>query len=160
MNRIFLQAKIHVQQESLRLGQMKRIFFAISVGMLIASLFVTGFVSTRTRAQQRSVTHTDLMNQFVPGRVLVKFHSEIAADHARQIIAALGARDVGEMANIGVHVLDLPYQANETAFVQAFEAQPEVEFAELDRLLPPQQLEPNDPVYAISANSWSLHKIK
>src|ERR1043166_7909124 len=132
---------------------MKRICFATCTIILVASLFATGFVSMRTKAQQRSVTHTDPENRFVPGRVLVKFHSEIAADHARQIIAALGARDVGEMANIGVHVLDLPYQANETAFVQAFEAQPEVEFAELDRLLPAQQLEPNDPVYAISANS-------
>ena len=35
-----------------------------------------------------------------------------------------------------------------------------MEFAELDRVLPVEQMTPNDPVYAASANSWSLQKIK
>jgi thermitase len=49
----------------------------------------------------------------------------------------------------------LPYQASETAFVQAFQARPEVEFAELDQILTVQELIPNDPLY-FSDFSWSL----
>lgn len=139
---------------------MKRIIFVACVVILVASFSVTGFLSSRTSAEQKSVSHPESTDQFVRGRVLVKFRSGIAADHAKQVIAALGARDADEMPGIGIHIVDLPFNAVEVDFVRSFESQPEVEFAELDRLLPPQQLEPNDPVYAISANSWSLHKIK
>src|SRR6185503_6765067 len=91
-------------------------------------------------------------------RVLVKFHDNILPDHARQIIAGLGARDAHEVPHIGVHILDLPYQASETAFAQTFQARPEVEFAELDQILTVQELTPNDPLY-FSDFSWSLPRI-
>ena len=38
---------------------------------------------------------------FVPNRVLVKFKSNIGLDHARQIIAALNARDADELPQLG-----------------------------------------------------------
>src|SRR5712671_2609127 len=94
--------------------------------------------------------------QFVPGRVLVKFHDNIVPAHARNIIAALGARDASEIPNLGVHILDLPYQANERAFVSAFRGQAEVEFAELDRIAAPSTITPNDPWYP---NEWYLSRI-
>src|SRR6266705_2308770 len=128
---------------------------AICMTVLLTSLVITSFGSSRTNGQQGEINRQELIEQFVPGRGLVKFRSGIAADHVRQVIAALGARDADEMSGIGVHIADLPFGANEIDFARRFESQPEVEFAELDRLLPPQQLEPNDPVYAISANSWS-----
>jgi len=123
------------------------------------------FSTGRVRAQnlltvQNGRPKGDLENRFVAGRVLVKFRSNIGLDHARQIVAALGARDADEIPEIGVHIVDLPYSASEIAFVDAFSARPEVEFAELDRLSAPAQVEPNDPVFAVSANSWSLRKIK
>ena len=95
---------------------------------------------------------------FVPGRVLVSFRSEIGSDHARQIIAALGARDAGEIPGAGVRILDLPYQGNEAVFAHALAARDEVEFAELDHLIPAEQILPNDPFYD-NLNSWSLPKI-
>jgi subtilisin family serine protease len=101
----------------------------------------------------RTVEH-----RFVPGRVLVRFRSEIGSDQARQIIAGLGARDADEIAGTGVHILDLPSQADEAAFAHAFGARAEVEFAELDHLLPAEQVLPNDPLYD-DLNSWSLPKI-
>jgi subtilisin family serine protease len=76
--------------------------------------------------------------------------------HARNIIAALGARDADEIPGLGVHILDLPYQAGEHAFVQAFQARSEVEFAELDRIMEPADLTPNDPWYV---DQWHLKKI-
>lgn len=92
---------------------------------------------------------------FVPGRLLVKFNANIGSTHAREIIAALGARDESEIHGAGVHVIDLPYQANERAFLTAFQARAEVEFAELDSLVSPQQTSPNDPLFP----SWFLEKI-
>src|SRR5690242_15027185 len=85
---------------------------------------------------------------FVPNRVLVKFKSNIGLDHARQIIAALGVRDADELPQLGIFVLDLPAQADEAAFANALQHRPEVEFAELDRIVRPAQVTPNDPWYA------------
>jgi len=137
---------------------MKRMIFATCVAAVLVCLATAGFTARQAKAEKQKVNRPEPIDQFVPGRVLVKFRSDILPDHARQIIAALGARDAGEIANIGVHVLDLPYQASETAFVQAFEARPEVEFAELDQILTVQQLIPNDPLY-FSDWSWSLPKV-
>ena len=134
------------------------VVFAVLVVVVALALMILDFSRTRVRAQDQEV-NSEATNDFVRGRLLVKFRSEIMPDQARQIIAALGARDAEEIPNIGVHILDLPYQASETAFVHAFQGRPEVEFAELDRKVPVQQMEPNDPVYALSANSWSFHKI-
>jgi subtilisin family serine protease len=93
--------------------------------------------------------------RFVAGRLLVKFNSKTDQLHARQIIAALGARDASEIHGAGVHVVELPYRASETAFAKAFSARIEVEFAELDWLLTPQQTLPNDPLFP----AWYLEKI-
>ena len=117
---------------------------------LLAALPITP-VSSQTatpRTQQ-------LQRQFVPGRLLVKFNSRTAPTHARQIIAALGARDANEIPGAGVHIVELPYQASENAFAKAFAARAEVEFAELDWLLTPQQTLPNDPLFP----SWYLERI-
>ncbi len=141
----------------LDIGKSKKAFIAGCFVLTLAVLLSAVLSSTRVRAA-RGETAFEPGYQFVPGRVLVKFREGIGADHARQIIAALGARDADEIANIGVHVLDLPYRASESAFVQSFEARPEVEFAELDRVLAVQQMTPNDPLYP-SLNSWSLQKI-
>ena len=137
---------------------MKRLVFAACVALLLASLMATGFVSSQARAEKRKINPTEPIDQFVPGRVLVKFREGIGADHARQIVAALGARDADEIPDTGVHILDLPYQASEMAFVHAFQLRPEVEFAELDQILSLQQMVPNDPLYD-NPNSWSLPRV-
>jgi thermitase len=135
---------------------MKRVIFATCIAALLASLGAPGSLSRKATASRTdSVEPAD---QFVAGRVLVKFRSEVLPDQTGQVIAALGARDANEIPHIGVHVLELPYQANEMAFVHAFQERPEVEFAELDRLLPVQQMIPNDPYYS-NPNAWHLQKI-
>ena len=137
---------------------MKRMMLATCVAAALALLVTAGFHSREVKAEKHNVSWIEPIHQFVPGRVLVKFRSNVNADYARQVIAALGTREEDEIPNIGVHVLDLPYQASESALAQAFESRPEVEFAELDRILPAQQMVPNDPLYA-SDWSWSLPKI-
>ena len=134
---------------------MKRKIFATCM-FALAMVLVTMVLPISSASEDRiKATPRD---QFVPGRVLVKFRSNIRRDHARQIIAGLGGRDSDQIEVIGVHIVDLPFQASEHGFVQAFMSRPEVEFAELDRILPPEQMIPNDPLYD-NPNSWSLPKI-
>jgi hypothetical protein len=51
--------------------------------------------------------------------VLAKFRSNVGLDNARQIVAALGAREADLLPQLGVFVLDLPEQADEAAFANA-----------------------------------------
>ena len=143
--------------------QMKKTLTGVTFLVLAMSLLVLTFSSNKVSAQKGKIIHVQPVVQepqfnFVPGRLLVKFRPEIGLDHARQVIAALGARDADEIPEIGVHVLELTYQASEVAVQRTFKARPEVEFAELDRLHPAQQVIPNDPLYG-NQNSWSLPKV-
>jgi thermitase len=142
---------------------MKKTLIVVSSLALTMSLLTLTFTTSKVSAQKGKIIHVqpvvlEQQFEFVPGRLLVKFRQDISQDHARQIIAALGARDADEIPETGVHVLDLPSQASEVAFLRAFKARPEAEFAELDRLHPAQQMIPNDPLYG-NLNSWSLDKI-
>jgi thermitase len=133
---------------------MKRIVIATCVVTLLILVLTTGSPLTAARAQKGNKYQLVAPpGKVVPGRVLVKFREGIMPDHARNIIAALGARDADEIPSIGVHVLDLPDQADEAGFAQAMAERPEVEFAELDRILRPAAIVPNDPFYA----NWEWH---
>jgi hypothetical protein len=74
---------------------------------------------------------------FVPGRVLVKFRPGLLGLSANDLIAEVGARDAGQIARTDVHIIELPEGADENAMVHALQARPDVEFAELDRAVPP-----------------------
>ena len=125
----------------------------LSCVVLLSAIIATTFIEKRQNVSAQKNDDSVPAEQWVPGRILVKFHDQTLPAHARNIIAALGARDAEEIPNIGVHVLDLPYQASETAALRAFQARPEVEFAELDRILEPADMTPNDPWYA----NWEGH---
>ena len=128
------------------------------INLIIVSALSVGLLTDhRVSAQKnRKIQVNPIADDFAAGRILVKFNSNIRSDHAQQVIAALGARDDRELPGTGVHVVELPYQANERAFASAFNGRPEVEFAELDRRLPLQQTVPNDPFYP----QWFLEKIQ
>jgi hypothetical protein len=57
---------------------------------------------------------------------------------------------------IGVRVVSLAYGVSEEATVQALQALPEVEFAELDRIIRPSGITPDDPSYPYQ---WALPDI-
>src|SRR5262249_44054841 len=111
---------------------------------------------TGTAKAQSQGDAAQLQSPFVRGRILVQFRPETAALHGRGLIEQSGAQDAREIPGIGVHVLELPAGADEEAFVHAFKSQPQVEFAELDRILPVQDVIPNDPSYG---SEWHLPKI-
>lgn len=142
---------------------MKKTVLTASFLALTMSLLIVTFTPNKVRAQKNKGFHIEPISpedvvEFVAGRVLVKFRRDIGPDYARQVIAALGARDAREIPEIGVHVVELPYQASERAFLRAFKSRPEVEFSELDRKLPGEQITPNDPFY-MDINAWALQKI-
>jgi hypothetical protein len=93
---------------------------------------------------------------FVRGRLLVKFRPEVSSEHARAVVTGFQARIREELPRIGVQMIELPAPASETAYLNAFQARPEVAFAELDRIMPPADVTPNDPWYP---NQWHLPKI-
>jgi thermitase len=140
---------------------MKKTVFTIGILVCATMLLVLTFPVDKARAQKDKRLHvtpvTRQEDPFVPGRVLVKFRSNVGLDHARQIVAALGARDADEMPQIGVFVLDLPEQADEKAFANALQQRVDVEFAELDRIESPSQVTPNDAMYP---DEWHLTKIE
>jgi len=135
---------------------MKKITFTIGFLLCATMLLVLTFPIDRARAEQRK-THAGVVRSqedtFVPGRVLVKFRSNVGLDHARQIVASLGAREVETLPATGILVLDLPDQADEAGFANALAARPDVEFAELDRIMKPAEVVPNDPWFA----NWEGH---
>jgi len=130
--------------------------------IVILALLITGLVGPGKRAltwtanAQSQNEAAQPASTFVPGRVLVQFLPETTRSRGRRVIAQSGASDAGEIPGTGVHILELPAGANEQAFAHAFKSQPEVEFAELDRIVAPESLTPNDPSYP---NQWHLPKI-
>src|SRR5689334_20406736 len=96
--------------------------------------------------------------KFVPGRLLVKFRPGVGQSQSDQLLASLQSRRAREISGASVHVIDLPARANEAAFLNVFKNRPEVEFAELDELVEPADLTPNDPWYANW--EWHLKKIQ
>ncbi|HWP42490.1 MAG TPA: S8 family serine peptidase, partial [Blastocatellia bacterium] len=94
---------------------------------------------------------------FVPGRLLVKFKPGLAKSRARNLISMMGSRASRELGRTGVHVVELPEGLDERFFMEAYRSQPEVEFAELDMVLPPDEMLPDDPTYP---NEWHLPKIE
>ena len=137
---------------------MRRIAIAIGAATLSTLILTIGSRLPAASAQKgvNKYRPVDQSERFVPGRVLVKFRENILPDHARNKIAALGARDADELPGIGVHILDLPEQADEAGFVGAMAQRTEVEFAELDRIVLPDEVTPDDPWYV---DEWHLKTI-
>src|SRR5213082_818354 len=98
----------------------------------------------------------DQSSGFVPGRLLVKFRREVQESRVSSVLAGLRARRGQQIGSLGIHLVSLPAGALETEFLQVVKALPEVEFAELDRIVPP-AIVPNDPYYANW--EWHLQKI-
>ena len=138
-------------------------------GTLLTALLIVGLTWLRTgRAQeggsssnQPAVSRAGVgrpTGSFVPGRILLKFRAGTSDAHARGLLASYGARTANKLSGIDVRVVELPPSAVEEHFVQTFSAFPEVEFAELDRVVEPSDVTPNDPWFANW--EWHLNKIQ
>lgn len=124
------------------------------LGMILAFI---GFVFPAIATAQNSP-------QYVPGRLLVKFRSDVPSVRIQSMINSAGARVMGEIPQIGVKILQLPSNISPTAMARSFGQQREVIFAEVDWIAEPANGVPNDPRYPawhltkINASSaWSIH---
>ena len=139
--------------------------YRVAIAFALVALITTAvFPVQRTIAYSQDPVHRSERQQadeqtpsFIRGRVLVRFRSETMSLARRDLIAEAGARDAGTVPATGVHILELPVEADEEATVRALQTRPEVEVAELDRLIPPAEVVPDDPWYANW--EWHLRKI-
>jgi hypothetical protein len=92
---------------------------------------------------------------FVPGRVLVRFRSDLSKSHQENIVRAFGGRLGEAIPHTGVRVISVPRNASVEAVARAFAARSEVVFAEPDLRVPPDAV-PNDPLYS---REWHLGAI-
>jgi subtilisin family serine protease len=136
---------------------MKKTVFAVGFSALIVLALTFPFTRATAQKDRRFRALPANNEPFVPGRVLVKFRSNVGLDHARQIVASLGTREADSLSGTGVMVLDLPEQADEAAFAHALTFREDVEFAELDRIVRPADITPNDPWFG--SWEWYLTKI-
>lgn len=95
--------------------------------------------------------------RYVPGRLLVQFSPEITDLDAETIVKEKGGRAVGHIRQIGVQIIEFPGRGNERAIANFLKAKNGVLSAELDFLIPPAEVVPNDPSY--TSLNWSLRKI-
>ena len=88
-------------------------------------------------------------------RVLLKARPGVSEDRVQRLIQENKGRAVGRIDAIGVHVIEVPAHAAE-AVVRAMNRRIEIEFAEVDEWLEPEEALPNDPRYK---DAWHLPKI-
>ena len=90
------------------------------------------------------------------GKLLVKFKDNQPKERIDKILAETNSTSKGKISPIGVHIVELPANVNEKAYVNVFKNYSEVEFAEIDMIVSPDFMTPNDPWYA---KQWHLSKI-
>jgi subtilisin family serine protease len=95
--------------------------------------------------------------RFVPGRLLVQFSPDISDLDAEKVLKEKDGRAIGQIRQIGVQIVEFPGRGNERAIANFLKGKQGVVSAELDYLVPPAEVVPNDPSYA--SLNWSLRKI-
>src|SRR6266478_6608753 len=105
-----------------------------------AGLFICLFFYSFGALGQQSNTNTPGQGTFVSGRVLVKFRSGVTESQMHGVLGAHMGWSQKVLDGVGVHVVSLASGVSEEATVNALKSAPEVEFAELDRILTPQAI--------------------
>ena len=122
---------------------------------VLAFASVSSFDWSRAFAQEqtRQFEKARLGSPVVPRRVLVRFRNDVSQDRIRGLVVAAGALHAKELSNTGVQMVELPAGVDEEFFLSAFKAQSDVLFAELDYILAPAEMTPDDPSYP---SQWHL----
>lgn len=90
------------------------------------------------------------------GRILVQPRAGLVESEFQRILRRAGGRSGGRVRNLEVRIVDVAAQAEE-AVVNALSRNPHIKFAELDRLVEPDQTIPNDPKFT---SAWHLPMIQ
>lgn len=70
-------------------------------------------------------------------RVLVKPRSDVSLPHFDQLLQKHGARRVGIIEKIGVHIVELSPKSDARTVAATMNANPQIEFAEVEQRVPP-----------------------
>lgn len=87
-------------------------------------------------------------------RLLVKFKDSTPAAEQSNALAALGAKEIGVVHDLGVKIVSVPAAAASAA-LSRLSANTGVAYAEVDQVLEPQEQLPNDP-YFLNSGAWNL----
>lgn len=102
-----------------------------------------------------SATATTYAEPFVSGRVLVAHKSGVTEKVFHNIVSEHGAQKAHRLGQSNIHVVTLKNKGQERSIVARLSRNPNIEFAELDRIVGPAYI-PTDPYYP---NAWHLPKI-
>lgn len=93
-----------------------------------------------------------------PGRelLLVQPRAGVGRTEFAALLQQQGGRSVEILSQIHLHFVELPPSANRAAVAAALSRNPKVQFAEVDRLVEPTEVIPNDPRYP---SAWHLPRI-
>lgn len=89
---------------------------------------------------------------FVQGQILVQPRSGLPDAALHAMLRAHGAQPTDRIRQLDIRIVRVPRQAEEQ-IARALSRRPEVRFAEVDRLVPPSEVIPNDPRYG---DAWHL----
>ncbi len=95
-------------------------------------------------------------SSFVPGRILVKFKDGVSDGQARGLLAGRGALSTDVIPQLGIHIVQLPPNANEHAEANVLKGLKDVEFAEVDGILAPSSINANDPYFSSSTQLFKI----
>src|SRR5262249_55507961 len=105
--------------------------------LLAVTLFTTAYGAFAQPSRQTAI------GSYVPGRLLVKFKNDTDDSQEAEILEEENAQEEGSISGIDVKIVSLSVHASEQAALASFRNRPQVEFAELDCMLPPAAI-PND----------------
>lgn len=94
--------------------------------------------------------------QWVPGRLLVQPNPGLSEAELTKILKTHGAKSVGKIESINVHIVELPAKASEKAVAALMSKNPHLKFAERDMIVTPEGTA-NDTYFA--SKGWHLNII-
>ena len=94
--------------------------------------------------------------QWVRGQILVQHRAGLPAGEFEKILRPYQGRSIRFIPQLNLHVIELPPQADEANVARALSRNPHIEFSEPDGLIPPEDIQANDPYFAAA---WHLPMI-
>jgi hypothetical protein len=129
-------------------------FRAVLQAVLVAAGIALGtFAHAGQPAQNAGASNPNIA--WIKGHILVQPRAGLSDAEFGKALAAQGGHATGRLGNLNIYVVTLPPNASEQAVANALSHNPNIKFAEVDRLIAPNFV-PNDPYYS---SEWHLQTI-
>ncbi len=114
--------------------------------ILILLLTFAAYAGSGSKKQQK----------FAKGRILVKARAGLPTAEFDKLLRGKSARRGKKIHGTGIELIEVP-AGSEDAVMRALRKDPRIQFAELDLLVPPVDVTPDDPKFS---SQWHLAKVK